>query len=77
MQAAHEIIARKLGEHSQLDAQDITALHSLTGTSRSLGPNEDLIRQGDKPAVSALVTAGLVARYHTLGSGSANICRSI
>src|ERR1700744_4968702 len=36
---------------------------------RGLGANEDLIRQGDDPRVSALVTSGIVARYHLLPSG--------
>ncbi len=69
MQAAHDIITRKLGEHSNLDAKDIEALRSLTGHSRNLGPNEDFIRQGDKPTMSALVTKGMVARYHVLRGG--------
>jgi CRP-like cAMP-binding protein len=69
MQAAHEIITRKLSEHSVLDADDIAALRSLTGANRNLTANEDLICQGDKPVVSALVTSGMVARYHMLRSG--------
>jgi CRP-like cAMP-binding protein len=69
MQAPHEIITRKLCEHSRLDEDDIAALRSLTHQSRDLRPNEDLIRQGDKPMVSALVTNGMVARYHVLRSG--------
>jgi CRP-like cAMP-binding protein len=34
-----------------------------------LKANEDLIRQGDDPGVSALVTSGMLARYHLLESG--------
>ena len=69
MQATHDIIIRKLSEHSRLDAEDVAALRGLTHQIRNLGPNEDLIRQGDKPTVSALVTSGMVARYHMLRSG--------
>src|SRR5882724_5431366 len=69
MQAAHDIIVRKLSEHSPLDADDITALRSLTHHSRNLGPNEDFVRQGDKPAASAVVISGMVARYHVLRGG--------
>ena len=36
---------------------------------RELNPNEDLIRQGDRPNVSALVVSGMVARYHLLQDG--------
>lgn len=69
MQAAHEFMIRKLSEHSSLDEEDLIALRSLTSYSRSLSPNEDFVRQGDKPAVSAVVTEGMVARYHVLSSG--------
>jgi len=69
MQAPHEIITRKLSEHSQLDADDISALRNLTHQSRTLAPNEDFIRQGDKPVATALVTSGMVGRYHMLSSG--------
>jgi CRP-like cAMP-binding protein len=69
MQAMHDIIIRKLSEHSRLEADDVAALRGLSHHSRTLGPNEDLIRQGDKPTVSALVTSGMVARYHMLSGG--------
>lgn len=69
MNTVHDILARKLKEHSELDAGDIEALKGLSAHSRTLGPNEDFIRQGDKPVVSALVTSGMVARYHLLKGG--------
>jgi CRP-like cAMP-binding protein len=69
MEAPHDIITRKLKEHSELDAEDVAALRRLTGHIRMLRPNEDFIRQGDKPVMSALVTSGMVARYHTLAGG--------
>ena len=55
MQTAHDTFIRKLSEHSALDADDIAALRGLTSYSRTLSPNEDFIRQGDKPTVSAIV----------------------
>jgi CRP-like cAMP-binding protein len=69
MQPHHDIIIRKLAEHSPLDDDDLAALRTLTSYSRNLGPNEDFIRQGDKPVVSAIVTSGMVARYHVLSTG--------
>ncbi len=36
---------------------------------RRLKPDEDLIREGDRPEVSALVLEGMVARYHALANG--------
>jgi CRP-like cAMP-binding protein len=66
---AHQILSKKLKEHSRLSSEDLAALHSLSYTSKELKPNEDLIRQGDDPSVSALVMSGMVARYHLLPNG--------
>jgi CRP-like cAMP-binding protein len=62
-------LVRKLEEHSRLTVDDRKAISSLSHTFRELAPNEDLIRQGDDPSVSALVTSGVVARYHLLRNG--------
>jgi len=69
MHTAHDIMIRKLSEHSDLDAGDLAAVRGLTSYERKLGPNEDFIRQGDKPVMSAVVTHGMVTRYHVLNSG--------
>jgi CRP-like cAMP-binding protein len=63
------ILVRKLEEHSRLTADDRKAIVSMSHTVRELESNEDLIRQGDDPSVSALVTSGMVARYHLLRNG--------
>jgi CRP-like cAMP-binding protein len=63
------ILIRKLGEHSRLSQDDRNAVASLSYKVRVLKANEDLIRQGDDPGVSALVTSGILARYHLLASG--------
>ena len=63
------ILIRKLKEHSQLNQDDRDAIRSLSCAIRTLQPNEDLIRQGDDPSVSALVVSGMVARYHLLRNG--------
>jgi len=64
-----EVLARKLKEHSRLGSDDITELSRLTYQRRHLDANEDLIRQGDKPDVAALVVSGMVGRYHLLKDG--------
>lgn len=69
MVATHEILIAKLKEHSRLSAEDVDEIHTLGITIRSLGTDEDFIRQGDKPKVSALVLSGMVARYHLLADG--------
>lgn len=63
------ILIRKLEEHSRLTTDDREAIRSLGHVSHELQPNEDLIRQGDDPSVSALVTNGFFARYHLLPTG--------
>jgi CRP-like cAMP-binding protein len=62
-------LTRKLLEHSRLSAADLRAVGALDHALRKLDANEDLIRQGDDPSVSALVVSGVLARYHLLDSG--------
>ena len=52
-----------------MSGEDVAELFSLSYSTRELKPNEDLIRQGDDPSVSALVLSGTVARYHLLQNG--------
>jgi CRP-like cAMP-binding protein len=65
----HDVIIRKLKVHSELDEDSIAALRKLSAHSRNLTPNEDFVRQGDTPDMSALVTSGMVGRYHVLQGG--------
>ena len=69
MAAWHEILIRKLKEHSRLSAADVAAIRRLPHTERAMAPREDIVRQGDRPKVSVVVLRGMVARYHTLQGG--------
>ena len=69
MTSPSEVLTRKLTEHSSLDGEDVAELSRLSHQRRHLEPNEDLIRQGDKPDVAALVMSGMVGRYHLLKDG--------
>lgn len=69
MAEAHRRLIRKLREHSRLAGEDLAEINGLGYSTRQLKPDEDLIRQGDDPDVSALVLSGMVARYHLLGNG--------
>src|SRR5437762_13843661 len=69
MQNAHDIIIRKLHEHSRLHPQDETALRSLAVRVRRLQADEDLMQEGNEPGASAIVLEGMVARYHALANG--------
>lgn len=64
-----ELMIRKLSEHSQLTARDVAEIRRLPVITRVLRPNDDIVRQGDRPTSSALVLEGLVARYHLLPDG--------
>jgi len=65
----NEVLTRKLKEHSRLDGEDVADLSRLSFQRRHLDANEDLIRQGDKPDVAALVMSGMVGRYHLMKDG--------
>ncbi|MBR0901672.1 MULTISPECIES: Crp/Fnr family transcriptional regulator [Bradyrhizobium] len=69
MEKAHDVLIQNLCEHTALAEEDIAEIQALTFALRDYEPNEDFIRQGDRPEVSALVVAGMVARYHLLGDG--------
>lgn len=64
-----QILLRKLKEHSRLSPTDVAEINGFSYQLRELQPGEDFIRQGDVPKVSALVTFGMVARYHVLDNG--------
>jgi CRP-like cAMP-binding protein len=66
---ALQILIRKLKEHSRLTAEDLATINGFGHTIIELQSNEDLIRQGDEPDVSAVVVSGMVARYHLLQNG--------
>jgi CRP-like cAMP-binding protein len=65
-----QTLIRKLKEHSRLSTDDLATINSLSHNVRELATNEDLIRQGDNPDVSAVVLTGIVARYHLLENGA-------
>jgi CRP-like cAMP-binding protein len=65
----HEILLRKLKEHSRLGSADVGAIRRLPDTQRAIGPGQDIVRQGDRPKVSVVVLEGMMARYHALRAG--------
>jgi CRP-like cAMP-binding protein len=65
----HEVVLRKLKEHSFLSHEDIAGIGTLSSLPRSLRPEEDVVHQGDSPQFAVVVLRGMLARYHTLSSG--------
>jgi len=70
MALVHDILLRKLKEHTRISREDAEAIGGLRFEERQLAPNEDIVRQGDKPNVSVAVLSGMVARYHTRPGGA-------
>lgn len=70
MDSATGILTRKLKEHTRLSPEDVAAISALSHTTRPLSASEDLVRQGDKPKIAALVVEGMVARYQTRPAGN-------
>ncbi|MGJ4943481.1 Crp/Fnr family transcriptional regulator [Bradyrhizobium sp. HKCCYLS1011] len=70
MRNVDRILLRKLKRHSRLSSDDVAEVNGLSFAVRELAANEDLIRQGDDPDVSAVVVSGWLARYHLLSSGA-------
>jgi CRP-like cAMP-binding protein len=69
VELTHRILARNLREHSRLAEDDVEQIARLSYVVRQYGPNDDVIRQGDKPNAAALVLSGMVGRYHLLSNG--------
>lgn len=69
MSRPQDILIRKLQEHSNLSGGDLDGLRALPMRERLMVSDEDVVRQGDAPKVSAIVLDGTLARYHTLPSG--------
>ena len=69
MSSVHDTLIRKIREHTSLSRDDLEAIRKLTFVNRLLASGEDVVRQGDKPRVSVVVTRGMVARYHTRTGG--------
>lgn len=66
----YEVMLRKLSEHSFLAQEDIMGLRSLSIHDRAVRADEDVVRQGDAPQLAVVVIEGMLARYHTLSSGT-------
>lgn len=64
-----DILIRKLKEHSRLQKADMDEIRAMHFLVHSLDANQDVVRQGDRPKVSALVIRGVLARYHLLPDG--------
>jgi CRP-like cAMP-binding protein len=63
----------KLGRRDELSAAEEAALAEVLGASREIPAGTDIVREGDRPDHSTLLTRGFVARYTTLADGGRQI----
>src|SRR6478609_5216652 len=63
------LLRASLEEHSDLAAQDVDALASLTWEVRHLRANDEIVRHGEQPKGSVVVLKGMVGRYQNLSNG--------
>jgi CRP-like cAMP-binding protein len=65
--AATEALIRKLESIVDLSADERSALLSLPVMPREFGPDEDVVRDGDRPTQCCLLIKGLMIRYKLAG----------
>jgi CRP-like cAMP-binding protein len=63
----------KLSRFAILDEADVAELTRATAKARSVGPRQDLIREGDKPGPVFVILDGWAFRYKILPSGTRQV----
>ncbi len=66
-------LLRKLESIATLTAEERAAVANLPATIKIFAANEDIVREGDRPSVVALVVEGFVCRYVLVPSGKRQI----
>ena len=67
------MLLRKLESIATLSEEERGAIHSLPARTRTLGPGQDVVREGDKPSQCCLMLNGWTCRYKILGEGRRQI----
>lgn len=65
-----EALLANVARHGTLLPADETTLRKLPYRIKALQPEQDVVRQGDRPEVAVFVVKGMLARYHTLPDGN-------
>jgi CRP-like cAMP-binding protein len=69
----HHPLILRLASITDLSQPEEHALLHLPTTFRELGPDEDIVREGDRPAESCLVLSGMACRYKITETGKRQI----
>jgi CRP-like cAMP-binding protein len=71
--AAFERLVSKLSTIIKLTEHELAALSSLPLLIRDLRPDQDIVRDGDRPSQCCLIVEGLAYRYKIVGQGKRQI----
>lgn len=66
-------LIRKLETIFVLSEDERDTLQSLTGSVRTLGADQDIVREGDRPSACCLILEGIAHRYKLTESGKRQI----
>lgn len=69
----HNILIRKLRSISPLADDEMRCLATLPLSEKSYGPDQDIIREGDRPSECCLVVEGFLCRYKVTDEGKRQI----
>jgi CRP-like cAMP-binding protein len=69
----HEMMMRKLRSISPLSEDEKQCIVSLPLTIKNVGPDQDIVREGDRPSECCLVVEGFVCRYKLTVAGKRQI----
>lgn len=67
------MLVRKLGSLISLSAEEEAAILALPASLREIRPDQDVVRDGDRPSQSCLVVEGFLCRYKDLATGTRQI----
>ena len=69
----HNMMIRKLRSISPLSPEETQNLQTLPFTTRNFGPDQVIVREGDRPSESCLIVSGFVCRYKFTEEGKRQI----
>ena len=69
----HDPLILKLESITDLSDQETQALRALPLTIKTLGPDHDIVREGDRPSECCLIIEGFVCRYKLTEEGKRQI----
>jgi CRP-like cAMP-binding protein len=69
----HSVLLRKLRSISPLSDDETHCLLTVPLSTKSLGPDQDIVREGDRPSECCLLVEGFACRYKLTGDGKRQI----